>query len=202
MIRFLLLAALLFASGAGVLDAAEDAASALVRNTSERMLSVLGKRRAEIDRNPSLIYGLVDDIVAPHFDFSKITQAAVGKHWRKTTAAQRRALTESFREVLIRTYARALLNYSGQEIRYLPVKPGRRKSTVVVSTEVRERGGPPLPVDYRMHLKAGAWKVYDVVIDHVSLVSNYRSSFNTQIRQTGIEGLIRRLNEMNRRGQG
>jgi phospholipid transport system substrate-binding protein len=199
MSRILLIAALLFGSGAW---AAQDAATALVRDVSERMLAALEKRRAEIDRNPSLIYGMVDQILVPHFDFAKITQAAVGRHWRQASPAQREALTEGFREVLIRTYAQALLNYSGEEIRYLPVKPGRRESTVTVSTEVREPGGLPVPIDYRMYLKGHQWKVYDVVIDNVSLISNYRDSFNTRIRRDGIDGLIQRLAEMNTKGLG
>jgi len=198
MIRVLLIAALLFSGGTW---AAQDAASTLVKDVSERMLAALERRRGEIDRDPSLIYGLVDDILVPHFDFDKITQAAVGVHWRKATPQQRRELSEGFRQVLIRTYARALLNYSGEEVRYLPVKPGRREDTVTVSTEVREPAGPTVPVDYRMYLKGGRWKVYDVVIDHVSLIANYRSSFNSQIRREGIDALIRRLGVMNAKGQ-
>jgi phospholipid transport system substrate-binding protein len=198
MSKIFLIVALLFSSGAW---AAQDAATELVQKVSERMLTTLEKRRAEIDRNPSLIYGLVDDILVPHFDFQKITQAAVGKHWRKATPGQKKALTEGFQQVLIRTYAKALLSYSDEKIRYLPVKPGKRKSTVTVSTEVREPGGPTVPVDYRMHNNGGGWKVYDVVIDNVSLISNYRSSFNTQIRRDGIDGLIRSLSEMNTKGQ-
>mgnify|MGYP001825520065 CR=1 FL=1 len=199
MSRILLIAALLFGGGAW---AAQDAATALVKDVSERMLAALEKRRAEIDRNPALIYGLVNQILVPHFDFAKITQAAVGRHWRQASPAQKEALTEGFREVLVRTYAQALLNYSGEEIRYLPVRPGRRESTVTVSTEVREPGGSPVPIDYRMYLKGQQWKVYDVVIDNVSLISNYRDSFNTRIRRDGIDGLIQRLAEMNTKGQG
>jgi phospholipid transport system substrate-binding protein len=197
--RLFLLMALLFSAA---LMAAEDAATTLVRETSDRMLSALKSHRAEIDRNPSRIYGLVDNILVPHFDFEKITRAALGPHWRKATSAQQSALIDAFRELLIRTYAQALLNYSGQKIRYLPVRRGQRKDMVTVSTEVREPGGPPLPIDYRMYLKGGEWKVYDVVIDHASLVSNYRSSFDTRIRRNGIDGLIARLNEMNRKGEG
>jgi phospholipid transport system substrate-binding protein len=198
MSRFFLIAALLFS---GVTWGAQDAATALVQDVSERMLATLEKRRAEIDRNPSVVYALVDDILVPHFDFDMITQSAVGRHWREASAEQKQALTEGFREVLIRTYATTLLSYSGEEIRYLPVKPGKRESTVTVSTEVRDPGGAAVPVDYRMHNKAGPWKVYDVVIDNVSLISNYRSNFNTQIRRDGIDGLIRRLGEMNTKGQ-
>lgn len=187
---------------AGPAAAAEDLASALVRDTSERMLATLREQRARIDSNPSLIYGLVEEIVVPQFDFERITQTAVGQHWRDATPQQRQALIQGFRELLVRTYARALLSYSGQEIRYLPVKPGRGSDSVTVSTEVREPGAPPIPVDYRLYLKGGAWKVYDVVIDNVSLVSNYRGSFNSQVRQGGIDSLIARLRDMNSKGQG
>jgi phospholipid transport system substrate-binding protein len=198
MSRILLVVALLFGGSAW---AADDAATALVRDVSERMLNALEKRRAEIERNPSLIYGLVDDILVPHFDFGKITQAAMGRHWREATSDQKGAVTQAFREVLIRTYAQALISYSGEEIHYLPVKAGRRESTVTVSTEVREAGGPPIPVDYRMYENKGKWKVYDVIIDHVSLISNYRTSFNTWIRRDGIDALIQRLDEMNTKGE-
>ncbi|BCU07918.1 MlaC/ttg2D family ABC transporter substrate-binding protein [Allochromatium tepidum] len=196
---FLLVPALLVWSGS--LPAAQDEATALVQRTAERMLDTLESRRAEIERNPALIYGLVETIVLPHFDFERITQGAVGQYWRQATPAQQRQLVDGFRQVLIRTYARSLLSYSGQEIRYLPVKPGNRPTMVTVSTEVRESGSAPILVDYRMHNAGSGWKVYDVVINNASLVGNYRSSFATEIRQNGIDGLIARLGEMNRKGQ-
>jgi phospholipid transport system substrate-binding protein len=180
---------------------ADSGASAMVKSTSERMLSALDSQRSTIKSNPAKIYGLVDQILVPKFDFEMITKAAVGKHWSKATPAQQKALTNGFQQVLIRTYAKALLNYSGEKIRYLPEKPGR-SGTVVVPTEVSEAGAKPIPIDYKVHNKRGSWKVYDVKIDKVSLVSNYRSSFNSQIRKDGIDGLIKRLDEMNAKGQG
>jgi phospholipid transport system substrate-binding protein len=199
MMRYVLILALLF--GQASWASGTDAAASLVRDVSQRMLTILKERRAEIDREPSVIFGLVDQIVVPHFDFEKITQAAVGQYWRQATPEQRKALANGFREVLIRTYAQALLNYSGEDIRYLPVKPGQREATVTVPTEVRERGGPAVPVDYRMYEKNGKWLVYDLVIDNVSLIVNYRGSFNTEIRRDGIDGLIRRLGQMNQKGE-
>jgi phospholipid transport system substrate-binding protein len=181
--------------------AAAESASAMVKTTSERMLSALEGQRASIERNPGRIYGLVDRILVPHFDFEKITRGAVGRHWGSASPAQRKALTEGFQQVLIRTYAKALLSYSEENIRFLPERPGPR-STVVVPTEVREPGGKPIPIDYKLYKAGSAWKVYDVTIDNVSLVANYRSSFNAQIRQYGIDGLISRLKEMNLKGQG
>ncbi|MBK1716063.1 MlaC/ttg2D family ABC transporter substrate-binding protein [Thiocystis violacea] len=185
----------------GSLLAAQDEATELVKRTAERMLTTLQARRAEVDRNPAMIYGLIENIVTPHFDFQRIAQGAVGQHWRQASPAQQRQLVDGFKQVLIRTYARSLLSYSGQEIRYLPVKPGSRPSTVTVSTEVREAGAAPIPVDYRMYNSGGGWKVYDVVINNASLVGNYRSSFTNEIRQAGIDGLIAKLADMNRKGQ-
>jgi phospholipid transport system substrate-binding protein len=181
--------------------AADSGASAAVKSASERMLSALEGQRSAIERNPARIYGLVQRILVPHFDFEKITRAAVGKHWSEASPAQQKALIEGFQQLLIRTYAKALLSYSGEEIRYLPEKPGP-KSTVVVPTEVREPGSNPVPIEYKLYRDGQDWKVYDVKIDNVSLVSNYRSSFNSQIRQKGIDGLISRLSEMNAKGQG
>jgi phospholipid transport system substrate-binding protein len=198
---FLLLVALVSLVGGSAVFAAQEDAAALVKRTADRMLSTLEKRRAEVNRNPALIYGMIDDILAPHFDFQKITQGALGPHWRDATPAQQQALTDGFKQVLVRTYARSLLNYSGQEIRYLPVKPGTKDNMVTVSTEVRAPGAAPIPIDYRMYDNGAGWKVYDVIVNNASLVSNYRGSFTTEIRQNGIDGLIAKLGEMNRKGQ-
>ncbi len=184
---------------AGLL-AAQDEATALVKRTAERMITTLEARRSEVDRNPSLIYGMVESIVAPHFDFQRITQGALGQYWRQATPEQQRELVNGFKQVLIRTYARSLLNYSGQEIRYLPAKPGSQPSTVTVSTEVHEPGAAPLPIDYRMHNSGGDWRVYDVVINNASLVGNYRNNFANEIRQVGIDGLVSKLSKMNHQG--
>jgi len=179
----------------------KGSASATIKQTSERMLAALERQRPALERNPSRIYGLVDRILVPRFDFERITRAAVGKqHWDKATPTQRRTLIREFQELLIRTYAKALLNYSGQKIRYLSEKPGRG-SSVRVFTEVREPGADPIPVDYKVRKKGGKWKIYDVKIDDVSLMSNYRSSFNAEIRRNGISGLISRIKEMNAKGK-
>lgn len=178
--------------------ATQDLASSLVRETSERMLTTLKARRTEVEQHPELIYRLVSEIVVPHFDFQRITQSALGRHWGQATPAQQLALTDGFQQVLVRTYAKALLSYSGQEIIYLPLRPGRDAGDVTVATQVQEPGTPGIPINYRLYLKDGAWKVYDVVIDNVSLIANYRSSFANRIRSDGIDGLIKSLDELNR----
>ncbi|WP_338115047.1 MlaC/ttg2D family ABC transporter substrate-binding protein [Thiocapsa imhoffii] len=179
--------------------ASAEEATALVQRTTDQMLRTLEARRAEVERDPSLIFNMVESSVAPHFDFERITQGAVGQAWREATPAQRRALVDAFKQVLIRTYARSLLSYAGEEIRYLPARPGRQPSTVTVSTEINAPGSAPIPVDYRMYQAARGWQVYDVVINNASLVGNYRTSFANEVRRAGIDGLIATLNDMNAR---
>ena len=188
-----LFALLLLPSGAVL----ADDATRLVERTSEDMLQTLQSQRSRIDANPSLIYDLVGSKLAPHFDFEKITRSAVGKDWNKASKAQKKELVAAFKETLVRTYGKALLKYSGQEIVYQPSRPGNRKGTVVVPTQVRAPGAPPVPIDYRMYKKSGSWKVYDVVIDNVSLISNFRGQFRTTIGRSGIDGLIKELNAKN-----
>jgi len=181
---------------------AQDAALGLVKETSERMLEVLEARQIQIEREPQLLYGFVEEIVLPHFDFERITRSAVGRYWRQASPGQRRGLIEEFRQVLVRTYATALTSYSGQTIRYLPLKEGPGADRVTVPTQIRNPGGSQISVDYRLYQQDDRWKVYDVVIDNVSLASNYRSSFATVIRSAGIDGLIARLAQKNASGQG
>lgn len=174
----------------------------LIRQTTDRMLDALEENRVELERDKGILYDLIGDILAPHFDFQRISRYALGKYWRRADEAQRRAFTEEFRELLIRTYALALLNYSHQDIVYSPVHLPPGASRVRVATLVSPQDAPAVPIDYRLHLNHGQWKVYDVVIDGVSLVVNYRKSFSSQIARVGLDGLIDRLRHRNQGGSG
>lgn len=194
-----ILGLLLLAAPFGAMSA-DQSATQLVERTAEKMLSTLENRRAEIDRRPQLINELVDSILAPHFDFEQMTRLAVGRDWRDASPEQQQALTESFRNLLVRTYAKSILKYSGEEIVYESARPGTRSGTVVVPTQVRAPGSAPIPIDYYMLERGSSWKVYDVVIDGVSMVSNYRSQFRSTIASSGIDGLIEQLRAKTARG--
>lgn len=176
--------------------AVEPPGQVVVRNTTARMLEALRRDREEISAHPARIYNLVADIILPHFDFDRMSRRVLGKHWRRASRAQRERFVQEFRTLLVRTYATALSEYRDQNIRYL--KPRARDDTeLTVRTQIEQQGGPPIPIDYQLYRTADSWKVYDVVIDGVSLVVNYRSSFSAEIRKGGIDGLIARLAEHN-----
>lgn len=168
-------------------------ADELVRETSERMLTALKSEHDTIKANPAKLYALTEEIILPHFDFERISSWVLGKYWREATPEQKSRFTQEFRNLLVRTYATAMLEYSGQEIKYLPFKADAAANTVTVRTEVVQPGGPAIPISYSLFVKEGEWKVYDVVVENTSLVANYRSSFANEIRQSGLDALIEKL---------
>jgi phospholipid transport system substrate-binding protein len=163
----------------------------IVKEASDQMLQALRDNKAELKENPSAIYALVEEIIMPNFDFRKMSKLALGKNWRKASETQRERFTEEFRLLLVRTYSTAMLEYADEEIRLLPFHGDLSKKKVKVGMEILQPGGPSIPMTLAMYLnKAEDWKVYDVKIDGISLVTNYRSNFATQIRNDGMDKLI------------
>lgn len=187
----------LFAGSAGA--SVVDSPQALVHQTSERMLAALKENHEAIRQDPGKLYGLIKDIVLPHFDFERMSRWALGRAWRQATPDQRQRFVEEFRTLLVRTYGSALQEYRDQKIRYLPVRMDPAATDVSVRTEVIQSGGPPIPINYGMEKTSDGWKVYDVAVDGISLVSNYRSTFASEVRAHGIDGLIDMLAKRNRK---
>lgn len=178
--------------------AADPPPDLLAKNTTNEVLAILKADKDIQGGNVQKVYDLVEAKVLPHFDFNRMTQLAVGKHWNAATAKQKQSLVKEFRALLVRTYATSLTAFSNQAIEFKPfsMKPGATE--VTVQTEVKQPGGKPIPINYDMHKTAFGWKVFDVSIDGVSLVINYRSSFANTIRQSGIDGLISMLESKSR----
>jgi len=195
MLRLLPLFLLTLASAAAL---ATEAPDALVRRTTDDVLSAL---RAEKDiQSGSLtkVIQIAEAKILPHFDFAHMTRLAVGRNWRAASEAQKEALMKEFRTLLVRTYAASLAQYRNQTIEVKPAKLAAGDADTIVRTQVIQQGGPPIPLDYGMAKGDKAWRVYDVVIDGVSLVTTYRGSFNDQIQKAGIDGLVKTLADRNR----
>jgi phospholipid transport system substrate-binding protein len=133
---------------------------------------------------------LVEQKVLPHFDFERMTMLAVGKDWSRATPEQQKALTTAFRTLLVKTYSSALSTYKDNKIDVLPVKGGSDDNTSV-RTQVSVPGTGNVALDYRMHKTPSGWKVHDVSVEGVSLVTTYRSSFKTELDRSGFDGLIK-----------
>ncbi len=179
------------------LAAAQETPDALVKRVTDEVLQIVRSDKDIQNGNPAKVVQLAEEKVLPHFDFTRMTRLAVGRNWNQASDAQKQELTKQFRTLLVRTYSTSLHQYRNQTIQVKPLTSSPQDTDVVVKTAVIQQGGPQIPIDYRMEKKADGWKVYDVVIDGASLVTTYRGSFNEQIQRSGIDGLIKTLQERN-----
>jgi phospholipid transport system substrate-binding protein len=197
---------LLFAwlAALGLLQAAaavaEDAASpdALVKSVTNDVLAIVREDKDIQAGNTRRAVQLVEQKVLPHFDFTHMTQLAVGRDWRQASPEQQKALTEQFKTLLVRTYSNALTGYRNQVIDFKATRMAPADTDVTVRSEVKQPGHKPIPIDYRLEQGPNGWKVYDVIVAEVSLVRNYRESFAQEVRNGGIDGLIRSLQAKNK----
>ena len=183
----------LMALGLAQTAVAEDSPDVLVKNVTTEVLTIIKNDKELQSGNMKKVFELVDAKILPHFNFTRMTALAVGQEWRKATPEQKTQLAAEFKVLLVRTYANALTSYKNQSIDYKPTRMSPTDTEVTVKTEVKQVSGQPIQLDYTLQKKDGSWKVYDVVVAGVSLVTNYRDSFNQEIRKSGIDGLIASL---------
>lgn len=186
---------------AGSVHAQVSEPDVLIKAVSEEVLEIVRKDKDIQSGNAKKAQELVEVKVLPHFNFARMTQLALGREWRNANSAQQKALTEEFNSLLVRTYSKALTEYRSQTIDYKPFKMPAGATEVTVRTEIRQPGGKPIQLDYDLEKQAQGWKVYDISVAGVSLVTNYRESFANEIRANGIDGLIKTLQAKNKSGE-
>ena len=169
----------------------------VVKETAEGVISHIESNRSILETHPEKIYDMVNELVIPRFDFISMSKWVLGKHWKTASETQRLEFIAQFKALLVRTYARALLEYSGQSIKYYPAEQNPQSNLAVVKTELTSSSNAHLPILYRMHQKNEEWKVVDVAVDGVSLVTTYRGSFATQIKKNGFDSLLNELSKKN-----
>lgn len=184
---------------AGSAAAAEEMTpDVLVRNVTNEVLEIVRADKDIQSGNVSKAVALVEVKVLPHFNFARMTQLAVARDWRQATPAQQKILIDEFRELLVRTYSKALTEYRKQTIDFKPFSMTPAETDVKVRTEIKQTGGKPIQLDYYLEKNASGWKVYDIEVGGISLVTNYRSSFSQEVRANGIDGLISVLQAKNK----
>jgi phospholipid transport system substrate-binding protein len=174
-----------------------EAPDVLVKRTAEDVLAVV-KSDADIQAgNQDKIFALAEEKILPNFNFDRVSRLVLGKNWTRATPEQKTAFQAEFRTLLLRTYATALSRYKNQTIEYKPLRMTDGANTASVKTQILQSGGQPIEVDYTLAKETDAWKVYDIVIEGVSLVTNYRGQFAQEVRQNGLDSLIKKLADKN-----
>jgi phospholipid transport system substrate-binding protein len=196
-IRSALITILLFAVPyAGYASVTPDV---LVETTITELIDQLQAQRPELEKDKLKLFEMVENVVVPHFEIQMIARLVLGKHWRAANDVQRSEFTEEFKKLMVRTYATALFEYTGKE--RMEIKPLRMKDgdqRVRVETTVILPSAPAVPVHYSFILtEDGNWKIYDIKIDGISLVTTYRSSYGQAVQSKGLDALINELKEKN-----
>jgi len=174
----------------------------LVRQVTDRVLAMIKAHRDEYARDHKKLFAAVDTEVLPYFDFRVMSQQVLALNWRRASDEQRERFVGEFRELLVRTYATALLKYTDQEIRFLPYFAKPEDKQVLVRTEVVQGGGAPnVALNYSFFHGKNGWKIYDVSIEGVSLVTNYRSTYAEKVRNDGLDALIATISADNKRAR-
>jgi phospholipid transport system substrate-binding protein len=194
-------ALVLISALAAPLSFGEDTApDVMLKAVTAEVLAIIREDKDIQAGDPAKVAELVETRILPFFDFTRMTQLAVGRNWRLAAPEQQKALTLEFKTLLVRTYSTALSAYRDQAIEYKPLRAAPDAAEVTVKSEVRQAGGQRMTIDYEMEKSPAGWKVYDIKVAGVSLVTTYRGTFASLVRDGGIEGLIKSLSDKNRLG--
>lgn len=177
--------------------AAEEAPDALIKNATNEIIELIKTDKAIQAGDVKHTQEVIESKVLRYFDFNKMTGSAVGREWRNASAEQKSQLAKEFQVLLVRSYSNALTQYKNQTVDVKPLKSTPADNEVTVKTEVKQPGAKPVPIDYDLVKSPDGWKVFDVYVAGVSLVANYRDTFNQEIKASGIDGLVKSLHEKN-----
>jgi len=186
-----------------IAQAQELAPDVLVRTITQEVVAVLKQDKDIQAGDPKKVAELLETKVVPHFNFTRMTRIAMARNWRLASPEQQKELAGEFKTLLVRTYSTAISNYRDQKIDYRPLRAKPEDTEVTVKSEVKQSGSSqPVSIDYEMEKTPNGWKVYDVKVGGVSLVTTYRETFASEVKDRGVDGLIKSLSAKNRQGQG
>lgn len=197
--------ALMCLAGTAQAKTATPAPHEVLEKMAEQMLGALRADQAKIKQDPTHLHGLMERILVPNVDFISGSKWVLGKYWRQASKAQKIEFIREFRTLLVRFYSSALSEYISRDdavipdklLTFHPARQGPDATEVTVRSEVHPPNGKVVPVHYHMHRTSKGWKVYDVTVQGVSMVTTYKTSFTTEIRANGIDGLIQSLKDRN-----
>ncbi len=175
---------------------ASEMPDVIVKNATEEILGILRKNHSIYKKDTAALYKMVHKQIVPYFDFNTMSKLVLGRNWRTANSDQRERFTHAFRDLLIRTYATAILRYTNEKIVYLPFRAKPTDKKVVVKTKVVSKSGAPdVQLNYSFFNKNNTWKVFDVSIEGISLINNYRSVYREKVKKQGLESVIKMIEQ-------
>lgn len=180
--------------------AAQQAPDEFVREAAELLDEAVSERKEELAADRQALYKVIDEILLPRFDQRYAAQLVLGRHWRTASEEERTQFIEAFYRSLLRQYSDGLLEFDLGQLEFRPYRGDPDRDRTVVRTVVTLDDGTEAPVDYGLIKRDSGWKVFDVTIEGISYIRNFRAEFNSEIQATSLEAVIKRLEREARQG--
>ncbi len=182
---------------AGVASAAPtQSADVTIRTATEEFQALIKANHEKYRADMSTFYNVVEEKVVPHFDTKGIAQLVLGKNWKAATPDQRTRFEAAFKDSLIRTYARAMLDYHDSvKAEWAPLRAEAGATDATVSAKILRQNAPPIPLSFSTHVVGDAWKIYDISVENISLITNFRSQLNVDIKTNGLDAVIKKFED-------
>lgn len=181
------------AAGLGHAATPERGPEQVIRDASELTMAAIDSRRSELKNDREALFQIVDEILLPRWDRQYTGQLVMGRNWRDATPEQREVFINGLYRKLLDSYGEGILQYKSDQLRIIGTRGNLQEGPVMVDSEVRLDDGTPVPISYRLRIHQGSWKVYDVVVEGISYVQNYRNQYQSEFRAKGIEGVLAEL---------
>ncbi|HUP91579.1 MAG TPA: ABC transporter substrate-binding protein [Solimonas sp.] len=166
----------------------------VVKTNTDKLQKLINDNHVKYQADLPAFYKVVDEVIVPHFDVPFIARSVLGKNWRGASEAQRQRFSEAFKNMLIRSYANALLQYADSvKADFKPLRMTAGADDVTVNSSLLRDGKPPVAIGFSMHTADSKWKIYDITVENISLVTNFRGQFNSEIKKSDLESLIARM---------
>jgi len=177
----------------GVSLASDPSPNEIVETAAQSVLDAIDGKREHLKEHPEELYSLIEEVLVPRFDRAYSARLVLGKHWRSASTEQKKRFVEAFHQSLLAQYAEGMLDFTAEKLKVLAFRGDPEKSKVKVRTLVSLEDGKEVPVDYSLRRTDDGWKVWDVIVEGISYVKNYRTDFNTEIQAKGLDAVITRL---------
>lgn len=166
----------------------------MLQHSADQVLSVLKTNQSKLKDNPSIIYGAVENYLLPHVDVTGMSRSVLGREaWMKATDKEKRAFSQAFTKLVIRTYSAPLAKYNGETVRFHPIRGGQQGRFMRIESEIIRPAGPSIPVNYSLVSKNGDWKVYDLSVEGVSLLQSFHTQFAQALRNQTLSELTAQM---------
>lgn len=166
----------------------------VVKANTDKLQQLIAANHDKYQADLPTFYNVVDEVIVPHFDVPFIAKTVLGKNWRGASEEQRKRFAEAFKSMLIRNYANAMIQYSDTvKAEFKPLRMAPGDDDVTVMSNLLRNGKPPVAIGFAMHLDGGAWKIYDITVENISLVTNFRAQFNAEIKRSDLDSVIARM---------